>query len=213
MIIVRYEVPTEVLLVAIQVFWVMPCQLINIDWCFEGTTILWIGAVYQSKWHDSPEDLNSLHHYNYYELSYWFVTVHEDSSSNRTGIYETGLLHKRVLFLYLISVIYCAECALWNCDQTYVFNYSRLSELRTVLSSPPVWMGQFSQVWEYAVCYRCNCSSKYRRYCNINFSCFKKFHKQIWKKYIHIIHTQCTTPICPLPHFVLHHLSPFLILW
>jgi hypothetical protein len=31
MIIVRYEVPTEVLLAAIQVSWVMPCQLINID--------------------------------------------------------------------------------------------------------------------------------------------------------------------------------------
>lgn len=105
-------------------------------------------------------------------------------------------------FFNLMYVIYRAECAFWNCDQTnYVFNYSRLSELRTVLSSPPIWMGQFSQVWEYAVCYRWNCSSKYRRYCNINLSCFKKFYKRIWKKYIHIIHTQCTTPICPPPPF------------
>jgi len=31
MIIVRYEVPAEVSLVVIQVFRVMPCQLINID--------------------------------------------------------------------------------------------------------------------------------------------------------------------------------------
>ena len=168
-------------------------------------------TVYQSKWHDNAEDLSS--HYNYYELSYWFVTVREDSCNNSTGICETGLLHKRV-FLNLISVIYRAECALWNCDQTnYVFNYSKLSELRTVLSSLPIWMGQFSQAWEYAVWYRWNCSSKCRRYCNINLFCFKKFHKRIWKKYIHIIHTQRTTPIRPLPHFVLHHLSPFLILW
>lgn len=29
--IVRYEVLTVVLLAAIQVFWIMPCQLINID--------------------------------------------------------------------------------------------------------------------------------------------------------------------------------------
>lgn len=99
--------------------------------------------------------------------------------------------------LYLLSLIYCAECAFWNCDQTnYVFNCSRLSALRTVLSSPPVWMGQFSQVWEYAVYYRCNCSSKYRRYCNINLSCFKKFLKRIWKKniytYIHSVQYQST---------------------
>jgi hypothetical protein len=38
MIIVRYEVPTEVLLAAIQVFRVLPCQLINIDLGFDGTT-------------------------------------------------------------------------------------------------------------------------------------------------------------------------------
>lgn len=103
--------------------------------------------------------------------------------------------------VFLISVIYRAECAFWNCDQTnYVFNYSRLSELRTLLSSPPIWMGEFSQVWEYAVCYRWNCFSKYRRCCNINLFCFKKFHKRIWKKiYIYTIHTQCTTPIRPSP--------------
>jgi len=83
-------------------------------------------------------------------------------------------------FILYLSYICHAECAFWNCDQTnYVFNYSRLFELRTVLSSPPLWMGQFSQVWEYAVCYRWNCSSKYRRYCNVNRSCFKKFHKRI----------------------------------
>jgi len=143
------------------------------------------------------------------------LLLYMKTCSNSTGIYVNQVCCTRgFLFLYLISVIYHAECAFWNCDQTnYVFNYSRLSELRTVLSSPPIWTGQFSQVWEYAVCYRWNCSSKYRRYCNINLSCFKKFHKRIWKKYIHIIHTQCTTPIWPLPHFVLHHLSPFLILW
>jgi len=164
-------------------------------------------TVYQSKWHDSPEDLNSLHHYNYYELSYCFVTVHEDSCSNSTGIYETGLLHKRVLFLYFISVIYRAECAFWNCDQTnYVFNYSRLSELRVVLSSPPLWMEQFSQVWEYAVCYRWNCSFIFP----VSRNSTNEYKKKIYTHHTYAVYNTnllpppfCAPPSKSFPHFVI----------
>lgn len=115
---------------------------------------------------------------------------------------ETGLLHKRVCISK--SVIYHAECVL-SCDQTSVCNYSRI-ELRTVLSFPSFW-----QV-ENVVCYRWNCSLKYRCY-NIILSRFKKFQKKVWKKYIYVIHTHWTTPIPPpafyippsksFPHFVI----------
>ena len=148
-------------------------------------------TVHQSKWHDNPEDLNSQHHYNYYELSYWFVSVYEDSYSNSTSICEAGLHHKRVCVF--IFVIYCAECAFLNCYKTnYVFHYSRLSELRT-LSFPPLWMGQFSQVWEYAVCYRWNSSTKYRRCCSIfpvSRNSTKEYEKNIYTLYIHSVQHQ-----------------------